>query len=662
MTDLPRSTKKIFGGLNAIWRPMTHGHRPILILLALGLLVGAWVGRDYGVSTDEQRNAALGSFAIQAYSGSTLYYDQPSLDEHGPVYFMIFATTSQFIHQLAPAWTLADGRHLTNYLMFLLAVGGLYFLALRFVSRQAAWFAAALFASQPLLFGQAFINQKDIPFLSLSLLSIAVGLIMADGLRAPATDKRGEDTHPGVPWWSPLRAELKQASLGRILLAAGTLAAVGLVSADLLAFGLLKTASTGLISSAYAGHAPAIIQIPFDRIATDAYKTPLTLYLDKFAVIWFAVQWIGSFLLAFIGLLVCSLLFPHTAESWGCSWRQALDFQWSWILMGAAIMLGLTICVRQLGVFVGLLISLYALYRGRARMLVPLAIYWVVALGVTIATWPYLWPSPISRFVGSLFLSAHFPNTHVTFYRGEWFRAGTYPWYFFPNLAGIELTEPAVALILLGLVLGLRKVIRRSPHTPQILLLGGWFGGPLIGLVFFHMTTYGNITHLLFILPAFFLFGALGLEAVLDKLRRRWLQVALLVLCLLPGIWGIINLHPYEYIYINSFAGGVSGAAGFYELDRACLSIREAIEDVDQVAAPDATVMLPSSYVQAEPFARPDLRLIDDRTSYDQADYVINCTWIHGLASWPSQDFSLMAQVKRGRAVLANVWQRIPGK
>jgi hypothetical protein len=61
------------------------------------------------------------------------------------------------------------------------------------------------------------------------------------------------------------------------------------------------------------------------------------------------------------------------------------------------------------------------------------------------------------------------------------------------------------------------------------------------------------------------------------------------VICLLPSVFGIVSLHPYEYIYYNSFVGGVSGAEGRFETDYWAISFREAAEYVNENASPNAT-------------------------------------------------------------------------
>lgn len=651
--------------LARLGRAVSTGHRPLWIILAVGLLIGLVWGNDYGMSFDEGRNVDVGSAALGAYAGSAAYFDLGSLDEHGPVYFMFFVTTSKLVHAMAPIWTLADGRHLTNYLMFLVAVASFYVIGLRLLSKRGAWMATLLFATQPLVFGHGFINQKDTPFMGLFMATVALGLIGSEHWGSLA--KPSAESEPGRGWGQELRAFAlavrsdfrRLSSLNRATVF-GIFALWALVSVDLTMVGLLRGLGLRLIESAHAGHALAPIQALFDLVATDAYKTPLAYYLDKFDAGWRWIRWTVSPLAALGALGAAGLILPtsrHRLAGWLGDIRHV---NWHWSLLASAVLLGLTICVRQLGVFAGALVSLIVLFRGGGRATVPLVAYWVVAIVVAVATWPYLWPDPAARFVESLTLAANFPP-HQTFYRGRWLRSSKYPWYYFPNLAGIELTEPAVFLTVLGIGLAAYRFARRDHRSALIALLGIWAGVPLLALIALKMTIYGNITHLLFVLPPFLLLAGMALEAIIGRLRSGWLRVALVTGALLPGVWGIVWLHPYEYIYINTFAGGVSRADGFYELDRACISLREGIEYLNEVAPYGATVMLPPQVVQVVPYARPDLRLIDERISYDEADFVINCTWTHGLGPWPSEDFHPIFQVQRARAVLTVVYARNPG-
>jgi 4-amino-4-deoxy-L-arabinose transferase-like glycosyltransferase len=640
-----------------LWKTLSSGHRPLVLLLALGLFTAVVWGNDYGMSFDEGRNAGVGSAALNAYTGAVSYFDLGSLDEHGPAYFMFFVATSRAIHAVAPSWTLADGRHFTNFLMFLVAVAGFYSIGLRLLSKRVVVMATLLFASQPMIFGHGFINQKDTPFMGLFLATVAVGLAAADQWSIERPESSEKLTVSGALSLRVWRDEFSSLSTRARSIFVGAMLVSALVAIDLLLVGLIRRLGDFTIALSYDGRAPLPLQALFNAVATDAYKTPLSIYIDKFHSGWRFVRWGAPALLAVGLLLAGSLILPTPRDGWR---RWVTDIRrpsWRWTLMASGVLLGLTICVRQLGVFAGVLVTLIVLYRGGGRSVLPLVAFWLVAFGVAVATWPYLWPSPITKFWDSMALAANFPP-HQTYYRGRWLRSSKYPWFYFPNLAGIQLTEPAVALCVIGSALAVWRVVRRDSRTPLILLLILWAGVPLFALIAFKMTIYGNITHLIFILPAFFLAAGLAIDLVMQWLRHGWVQAAVLTAILLPGIWGIAWLHPYEYIYINSFAGGVSGADGFYELDRTCISLREGIEFVDRTAPTGATVMLPPQVVQVVPYARPDLRLIDNRISYDEADYVVDCTWTHGLPPWPSEDFHPVHKVMRGTAVLTIVYAR----
>jgi hypothetical protein len=636
--------------LKSLW----SDHWPVILLLFVGLLLGLWLGNDYGVTFDEDRNVSVGADALTAYTGSSAYFSHDHLGDHGPVYFMIFSATSRAIHALVPSWPEADGRHLTTYLTFLLGVAAFYVIGLKVLSRRGAWMATALFFTQPLLFGQGFINQKDTPFLSFFLVTVAAGLIAADqwtnedqrgwrpqDLRASAADFRRQMAQSWQSVTPRQRAWIWGAS-----------AAAALVIADLLVFGWLRRLGETLLVAAYNGHAPRPIQALFGQIASDAYKTPLDLYLAKYAhaFTWAAPLLAGMVLLA--ALVNASLFLPPLAVGWGLS-RDSFGKS---SLLISAVFLGMAVCVRQVGVFAGGLVSLTLLFRGRTRVLFPMLVYWSMGAVVTVATWPWLWPNPIGRMIQSLALAASFPP-HRTFFEGRWITSDILPWYYFPKLAGMELTEPTVVLVILGGLVAAWR-LRRGQHRWFIYaLLAIWAGVPLVALVKYHMTVYGNIRHLLFVLPPFLIAAGIALEALANRFRQSWVPAALTAMVILPGVWGIVQLHPYEYIYINSFAGGVSGAFGRYELDRQCISLRGAIEATNQLAPPGATVMVLRQYSAVVPYTRPDLTLIDNRLPYSAADFVLVCYWPRA-EDLQQHGFTRVYEVKRGSAVLSDVWQR----
>ena len=153
---------------------------PMVWLLLAGVVVGLLVGNDYGASYDEQDNADVGAAALKSYAGSDEYFSMPALADHGPFYFMVFSVGSILPASLIPGWGFPDGRHLTNYLTFLAGVACFYILCRRWLPRGSARLATLLFATQPLLFGHAFVNQKDIPFMAFFLATVTAGIVATD--------------------------------------------------------------------------------------------------------------------------------------------------------------------------------------------------------------------------------------------------------------------------------------------------------------------------------------------------------------------------------------------------------------------------------------------------------------------------------------------------
>jgi hypothetical protein len=94
---------------------------------------------------------------------------------------------------------------------------------------------------------------------------------------------------------------------------------------------------------------------------------------------------------------------------------------------------------------------------------------------------------------------------------------------------------------------------------------------------------YDGMRHFFFILPPVFIFGGFAFELIMEKLSisSKWIQAALGILLILPGINGIIRLHPYEYAYYNSFVGGTDGAFRSYETDYWLTCYKEAVEVID---------------------------------------------------------------------------------
>jgi hypothetical protein len=173
--------------------------KPILLLLAVNIVVGFFIFRDYGYSWDEplfyDYAEALGyAYSPTEWLGGSFDLSNSygaSADDHktrGPAYLLLARSPVDLLEALgldqASAW------HLVNFLFFQLGVYFLYRLAARWMRFSAALAASALFAWQPLLWGHAFINPKDPPFLVFFLASVCLGFEMVDRLADEASTTR----------------------------------------------------------------------------------------------------------------------------------------------------------------------------------------------------------------------------------------------------------------------------------------------------------------------------------------------------------------------------------------------------------------------------------------------------------------------------------------
>jgi len=172
--------------------------KPILILLAVNILTGLFIFRDCGLSWDEPLFYEYADALGYAYSPREWFSGNfdlensygPSAEDHktrGPAYLFL---ARGFVYGLkALGSDAASAWHLINFLFFQLGVYFLYRLSTRWMKPSAALAASAFFSYQPLLWGHAFINPKDPPFLVFFLAAVCLGFEMVDALAMHGSNK-----------------------------------------------------------------------------------------------------------------------------------------------------------------------------------------------------------------------------------------------------------------------------------------------------------------------------------------------------------------------------------------------------------------------------------------------------------------------------------------
>jgi hypothetical protein len=189
-------------------------------------------------------------------------------------------------------------------------------------------------------------------------------------------------------------------------------------------------------------------------------------------------------------------------------------------------------------------------------------------------------------------------------------------------------------------------------------LLGIWFGLIILAVVVFKPRLYDNFRQFLFIVPAIFVFAAIGLESLWQIAPHPGLRGVLAGLALIPGVIGCIRLHPYQYIYYNNLTGGTLGAFRKFESDYWATSYRQATLYLNQHASIGARVVVWGAPHLVKRYARKDLKIINFRETKTGADStgeyaVIASRHNKDLLLYPSA--RILFTVSRGGAVLAVV-------
>jgi len=548
--------------MNSVFKKFVE--KPILFLLAINILVGLFIFRDYGFSWDEPLFYDYGDALGYAYSPQAWFSGNFDLnnsygssgDDHktrGPAYLLLAREPVYLLEALgldkASAW------HLINFLFFQLGVYLLYQLALRWMRPSAALAASALFSWQPLLWGHAFINPKDPPFLVFFLASVYLGFKMVD------------------------------------------------------------------------------------RLSDEAITSK-----QKFSTI----------------------IMP-------------------------AIVLGITTSIRVLGPLAGLLVLIYAVFILGKRIIAflpPLILYGVIALFAMFTTWPFLWENPIARFIEvTQFMSDNPTNLSVLF-GGLVYRADELPRRYLTFMLATTLTEPVWPLFFMGLFVGYFKILKQNRNLRANLREGTaaddwrslrssldsaeiknnfisltlvllWFVVLIIYVLLRKPSIYDGLRHLLFILPPIFIFAGIAFDFLIEHIAISWLRAGLILILIAPGIAGILQLHPYEYTYYNSFVGGTSGVFRRYETDYWLTCYKEAMEKLNQTVSDPVDLYVHREAYIAAYYANKNIHVQELRGALDKVkpDDIILVNTRTNEDRKVFKDTPIILQIARGEAIFCTMRQ-----
>ena len=607
----------------------------ISLLILANISLAFFIGDRFGEAWDEPSYYLYGERSYEAYTRGLT--GQPLVPErhiyfidlryYGPFYTAIGWKIVNTITASLPNWSYPDLWHLVNFYFFQLALITLYHLAKRFVNEWTSVGVVFLFATQPLLFGHAFINPKDIPFLTFFLISVTTGLNMVDQMKR-------QDDLPA----SSFNFKLVIAILAFLFVL--TFVCKDVISS---AIGKIISSIYNAPSNSFGGRIFALLANPNNRLPVDNYiHKAVAAHIERFMI-------------AFVFLLVYGRKLHNDYTNGN---KVSLPHIKSVIsLLIAGVALGLTTSIRLLGPFAGILIAVYALAVFGKKTLPNLIYYFSIAAIVCLLAWPFLWDSPTFHFFESFQVMKNFPFDGEVRFLGDNSAPQNLPWFYIPFLVSVQMTEPIVILAWVGLVAFCSRIWKEKSERPKWLLLLIWLVLPVGLQVTLHSGVYDNFRQFLFILPPMFILAGLGWDTLNKWLKNPTGRVVLFLLCAGPGVAGCVSLHPYQYIYYNSFVGGVRGAAGNFETDYWLTAYRETTQYLNENAPMNANILAWGAGYNIRDFARKDIAVFDfnlEEEIVEPYEYAIITTRFDNHINL-FKDAEVVYEVRKNGTVLAVV-------
>ena len=272
------------------------------------------------------------------------------------------------------------------------------------------------------------------------------------------------------------------------------------------------------------------------------------------------------------------------------SWKTALGLSLG-VALALATRAGGLLLFGYLGLFAALDFLLKYGVKGLTQETKALGAYITYGLGASIVayilailTWPAALADPIGHPLAALTeFSKLGVKIRVLFEGNNHFSDDT-PWYY--ALSWIVKTIPLFSLLgFIGSLFILPALLRRYDTTAILL---AYFATlfPVAYIIYKDSILHDGWRHLMFIYPSMVVLAAtffVTLESFVKGQRmRQYVVWGVLGFLALDSIAFIVRNPQYPYVYFNPLAGGINGAFGFYETDYWGVSVRQAIDWMEE--------------------------------------------------------------------------------
>jgi hypothetical protein len=254
----------------------------------------------------------------------------------------------------------------------------------------------------------------------------------------------------------------------------------------------------------------------------------------------------------------------------------------------AGIASGYAADIRILGIIIFPIIVFFYLvsYFQRPKTIIgvkQLLTYLATGISSIYAFFPYLWESPINRFIEVFKSLSKYNWAGENLYFGQFVPANDLPWHYIP--VWISITTPIFYLILffIGIYTILKSIGRKifdNFEKIQDLTFLGLVVGPIFMVVSLNSVLYDTWRHLFFVYPFIIVIAVIGWKNIAANKKKSpklfTAKVLITALAMIQvSIWMAIN-SPNQNLYFNEFAGS-KNLEKKWEMDYWGLSNKQAI-------------------------------------------------------------------------------------
>ena len=622
---------------NRVVKAINHPAFPISLLVLVCLIAGSLTFKDYGMGWDEPLFYKYADAIPYAYSISArlsgdfniLKAYGPSETDHmmyGPAYILSARPLMLALMSLTGANEPASW-HFTNFIFFLVGVIFIYLFALKWMSMWAAFSSSVFFATQPVLWGHAFINPKDIPFTVFFIIAFYTGYRMVE---KSTIFEISNDKEP---------RQVRKIILIILWVLFGTL--------------LVGSIAAITFKAQIQAWIPSILQVAFNQpdsipgflfrlMANNSGDINPEAYISKALSLFTRLPTLVFIVSTLVGLISAlatfkpSILFNiHDDIRLNMSWPSTLI---------AGFFLGFLAAIRILGPLAGFLVSLYFVFRFKKRAVWGIILYGAIAFVFMYILWPYIWRSPLGGIIAVIKHMANNPQNVPVLFKGQVISSLSLPADYFLTMIGLTLTEPVWPMFIIGSAIAMYMVARHKLDWKGFFPFALWLLLPLAYIILMTPPQYDGFRHFTFITPPVFVITGFVFHKIFEVNKINWLNPILVMLAVIPGIIGIVNLHPYPYTYYNSFIGGTKGAFRKYETDYWLTCYKEAFDNLNNEITTGKNLYVHKNKYLASQYAgdllsveqfdpnqdttQPgDLLLLSSRSNYDQQYHVDDPEW-----------------------------------